>query len=95
VGRCIEAQALQSMRARHLPSRQRGTRWLRCHMTHGGPRKGAGRPAKAPEERAMSHSIRLLPATLELLGRLCEATGKTQREVVTAALEREARRLKL
>lgn len=61
----------------------------------GGRREGAGRPAKPDGERAVSHSIRLLPATLELLERLCVAAGKTQREMVTELLEREARRRKL
>lgn len=60
--------------------------------THGGMRAGAGRPKGEPTE---SRSFRLATATWELLERICERSGRTQREVITEALGREASAWKL
>jgi hypothetical protein len=58
---------------------------------HGGSRPGAGRPRIDPDAACVTQGVTMTAAAWALLAELCAATGKTQREVITGALEREAK----
>lgn len=56
-------------------------------MTRGGPREGAGRPAKDPSEKGKMAAFRLSPALTERIKAGATARGVSQAVYIALAVE--------